>query len=345
MRRWTISDVAREARVSKTTVSRVLNERPDVDAETSARVRAVVRDLGYVQSARAVQLARGKSNAIGLLGPFDVSPWFIEVILGAMGQVHATDFSLTMHAFPETEEAAARFGAQLRSGLVDGLLVVSLQRPLDIVYRVHRDGLPIVCINDFGFNADIPTIAPDDSTGIGEAVQHLIDVGRKRFAILAGPSDFPVSEGRLAAYRATLGNHGFDLDERLVILSSFTEAGARAATAKLLDRGIPFDALFASSDAMAVGAFRALKEKGYRIPADVSVVGFDDFPAAELTEPRLTTVRYPLHEMSTRAVRRLIEAARTGAPLDGGKEIISTHLIKRDSSDPSIEGKKGSGRK
>jgi LacI family transcriptional regulator len=336
MGRWTINDVARKAGVSKTTVSRVLNDRPDVDADTLARVRRVVDDLGYVQSARAVQLARGKSNAVGLLGPFDISPWFIEVIHGAMEQVRVTDFSLTMHAFPETAEAAERFGAQLRSGLVDALLVVSLQEPLDIVYRAHGDGLPVVCINDYGFNRAIPTIAPDDATGIGEAVKHLIDVGRSRFAILVGPTDYPVSEGRLAAYRATLRSFGFDLDDRLIILSPFTEAGARAATAELLDRGIPFDALFASSDAMAVGAIRVLKERGYRIPADVSVVGFDDFPAAELTEPRLTTVRYPLYEMTTRAVKRLLGTAQSGKPLEDGKDIVRTHLIVRGSSDPGL---------
>jgi LacI family transcriptional regulator len=334
LRRWTITDVARKAQVSKTTVSRVLNDRPDVDAQTVARVREVVRDLGYVQSARAVQLAKGKAEAIGLLGPFDISPWFVEVIRGALEQVRATDFSLTIHAYPETDEAAERFGARLRSGLVDGLLVVSLQTPLEIIHRLHDNGLPVICINDYGFNGDLPAFAPDDATGIDEAVQHLVDIGRRRFAILVGPAEFPVSDARLGFYRASLAARGFELSERLVALSPFTEAGARAATERLVDQGIAFDALFASSDAMAVGAISALKERGVSVPQEVSVIGFDDFHAAEVAEPSLTTVRYPLYEMTTRAAQRLIDNTRTGGHLKRGKEIFATHLVVRDSSRP-----------
>jgi LacI family transcriptional regulator len=337
-RRLTITDVARHARVSKTTVSRVLNERPDVDAETSARVRAVVRKLGYVPNATAVQLSRGAANAIGLLGPFDMSAWFIEVIRSALERLHPSDFSLVIHSFPETEEAADRFWAQLRSGRVDALLVCSLLQPVDMVYRLHAEGLPMVAINDYGFNGDIPTIAPDDVTGITEAANHLFDVGRRRFAMLVGPDDFPVSAGRLDAYRKALADRGVALDDRLVIGSSYTDAGAYAATRELLRRGVPFDALMASSDAMAVGAMRALKHEGIRIPDDVSVVGFDDFAAATATDPPLTTVRYPLQEMSARAVDQLLIAAREKARVPPGKDIVRTHLVIRESSDPRRKG-------
>jgi LacI family transcriptional regulator len=334
LRRWTISDVARQASVSKTTVSRVLNERPEVDAETSARVQAVVREVGFVKNARAVQLAKGKSNAVGILLPFDFSPWFLEVIRGAMAEIHASNFSLTMHAFPETELAMAKFGAQLRSGLVDALLVVSLDRRLEQVYQAARNGLPVMFLQDFGFNVDAPTIGPDDTTGIEELVAHLVSVGRSRFAIIAGPPEFHVSPVRLAAYRASLASRGFALDERLIATAPYSETGGRAATRELIERGLPFDALFASSDAMALGAIRALKERGFAVPRDVSVVGFDDFAAAALSEPSLTTVRYPLQDMSALAVRRLIEAGRGSGRLTTSSEIVRTHLVIRDSSDP-----------
>jgi LacI family transcriptional regulator len=334
LRRWTISDVARQAAVSKTTVSRVLNERPEVDAQTLARVQAVVREVGFVKNARAVQLAKGRSNAIGMLLPFDFNPWFLEVIRGAMAEIHASNFSLTMHAFPETELAMAKFGAQLRSGLVDALLVVSLDRRLEPVYQAARSGVPVMFLQDFGFNVDAPTIGPDDTTGVEELVDHLVGVGRSRFALIAGPPEFHVSAVRLAAYRSSLAGRGFGLDERLVVTSSYSETGGLAATRILIERGLPFDALFASSDAIAVGAIRALKERGYSVPRDVSVVGFDDFEAAALCEPSLTTVRYPLREMSALAVRRLIEAGRGSGRLSSGSEIVKTHLVVRDSSDP-----------
>lgn len=338
MRKWTISDVAREARVSKTTVSRVLNGRPEVDAKTSARVRAVVKGSGFVQNARAVQLAKGRSDAVGLLASFDVSPWFVEVLRGALEQVQATDLSLTLHAYPENDEASQRFVGQLRSGLVDALLVIAPQATLAIAEPIVAGRQPVLFLNDHGFNQGAPTIAPDDATGIVEAVRHFVEVGRSRFAMIVGPPEMQVSRARLAAYRAALAEAGFALDQRLTVTAPFTPLGAYRATQELIDRGLPFDALFASSDAMAVGAIRALRERGWRIPADVSLIGFDDFPSAEFTDPPLTTIRYPLYEMSTRAVRKLIAAVQESEPIAQEREIVSTHLVIRDSSDPAARG-------
>jgi LacI family transcriptional regulator len=338
VRKWTISDIAREARVSKTTVSRVLNDRPDVDADTSERVRAVVKGLGFVQNVRAVQLATGRADAIGLLASFDVSPWFVEVLRGALEQVQATDLSLTLHAYPESEEASERFIGQLRGGLVDALLVVAPQRPLPILEPILRDRRPVLLLNDHGFNEGGPTIAPDDATGIAEAVQHLVKVGRKRFAMIVGPPDVQVSGVRLAAYRAALIEHGFQLDEELTVMAPFAPQDACRAARELIERGRSFDALFASSDAMAVGAIRALHEHGLHIPRDVSLIGFDDFPSAEFTDPPLTTIRYPLYEMSTRAAKNLIAAMQQREPISATREIVSTHLVIRGSSDPANRG-------
>lgn len=332
--RWTILDIAREAKVSKTTVSRVLNGRPDVDAETSARVLKLIDDVGYVRSAKALQLANGRANAVGLLAPFDTSPWMIEVLRGAMDKVHSTSFNLMLHAFPETPTDEARLANELQSGAMDALLVVSLQRPLDAVERAAADGLPVVLLNDYGFNAGLGDIVPDETVGIAAAVDHLVEVGRRQFAIIVGATGNPVTDTRLAAYRSALAAHGIGLDEGLTAGADFTAPGAQAATAGLIARGVPFDALFASSDAMAVGAMRALKQSGRSIPGDVSVVGFDDFASAEFTEPRLTTVHNPLYEMSMRAVVRALDAVSARKPVVPGQEVVKTHLIIRDSSDP-----------
>lgn len=336
MARWTISDIAERAGVSKTTVSRVLNERPDVDAETSAKVMGIVEKVGYVRSAKAMQLAKGRANVVGLLAPFDTTPWMIEVLRGAMEEVQATHFSLTLHAFPGSDDGFERFATQLRSGFMDALFVVSLQRPLDALMDAAA-GLPVMLLDNYGFNGGLPAVVPDEATGIAEAVAHLVGVGRRRFAFVAGPADNPVSQPRLDAYRAALRTHGLELDEGLIATATFTEPSAREAMLAMLDRGATFDALFASSDAMAVGAMRALKQRGRQVPRDVSVVGFDDFSAAEFTEPRLTTVHNPLFEMSRRAVARLLKSVTDSAPL-AGDEVVRTHLIIRDSSDPSRGG-------
>jgi LacI family transcriptional regulator len=332
--RWTISDIAERANVSKTTVSRVLNGRPDVDPETSARVLEIVERVGYVRSAQAVQLASGRANVVALLAPFDTSPWMFEVLRGAMEKVQATHFSLSLHAFPDTEAELERFVTQLRGRMMDALLVVSLQKPLGIIAEAAAEGLPVMMLNDYGFNSGLPDVIPDETTGIAEAVDHLVGVGRRRFAIIAGTPDFVVSSPRLEAYRTALVRHGLTLDPRLVVEAPFTEPSARLAAAELVRRGVAFDALFASSDAMAVGAIRTLKSQGLSVPRDVSVVGFDDFASAEFTEPRLTTVHNPLFEMSARAATRLLEAITENKPMSAGEEILRTHLIIRDSSDP-----------
>lgn len=343
MRKWTISDLAREANVSKTTVSRVLNGRPDVDAETSARLLALIKDVGYVRSAGAIQLAKGRANAIGLLAPLDTSPWMIEVLRAAMEKVQATHFSLVLHAFPGTNAEMDRFADQLQNGSMAALMVVSLQQNIGAIAKAAADGLPVIMLNDYGFNEGLAGIVPDEAVGIAEAVQHVVAAGRRRFAIIAGAPDNPVTGPRLEAYRRAIHAHGLEFDERLVAEAPFTAPTAQLATQSLLDRGIAFDALFASSDAMAVGAMRALKRNGLSIPNDISVVGFDDFAAAEFTEPRLTTVHNPLYEMSARAVARLLSAVKLNKPMVKSQEIIRTHLIVRESSDPSRRDAAGTG--
>jgi len=222
LRRWTISDLAREANVSKTTVSRVLNGRPDVDAETSARLHALIENVGYVRSARAVQLSKGGANAIGVLAPFDTSQWMIEVLRGAMERVQATHFSLVLHAFPSSPSEMARFADRLHDGSMDALMVVSLQQRLDVVIKAAADGLPLIMLNDYGFNGGLTDIIPDEAVGIAEAVEHLVAVGRRRFAIIAGTPDYPVSRTRLDAYRQALGAYGLKLDKQLVVEAPFT---------------------------------------------------------------------------------------------------------------------------
>lgn len=334
MSKWTITDIARQARVSKTTVSRVLNGRPDVDADTSARVLALVKEIGYVPSARAVQLAKGKANAIGLLAPFDTSAWMIEVLRGAMERVQAAQSSLVLHAYPRTEAEEGRLVSELRNGAMDALIVVSLQRPLPVLEAAAAEGLPVIVLDDYGFNGTLPAVVPDESAGIAAAVDHLVDAGRTRFSFLAGLPDNPVTAPRIAAFQAALSGHGLTLEPHHIVSADFTLESAQAVTAALLERHSTFDALFASSDAMAIGAMRALKQRGFVIPRDVSVVGFDDFASAEYAEPRLTTVHNPLYEMSARAADIVLDAVRENHRLAPARERLQTFLRIRDSSDP-----------
>ena len=335
MSKWTIKDIAAEAGVSKTTVSRVLNGQPDVDSETSARVNEIIERVGYVRSDKALRLAHGRANVIALIVEFDTSTWMIEVLRGAMGVLRPTQFSLTLHALPESDADAAQILAQLRNGSMDAVLIVSLRRSIPIFAEAARNGMPIMFLNNYGFNEGLPDVMPDEAVGIGEAVDHLIEIGRKRFAIIAGTPDFPDSDKRLDAYRAALQRHGLTLDPQLIAEAPFTEASARMATQKLIDRNVPFDALFASSDAMAIGAIRTLKHNNIGVPGDVSVVGFDDFPGSDFCDPPLTTVHNPLFEMSARATSRLLDAVTGNTTPSAREEVVRTHLVVRESSRPT----------
>jgi LacI family transcriptional regulator len=336
MRKWTIKDIAAEAGVSKTTVSRVLNGQPDVDVETLNRVHEIIDRVGYVRSAKALRLAHGRANIIALVAAFDTSTWMVEVLRGTMGVLRSTQFSLTLHALPETEEDAARILAQLKNGSMDAVLVVSLRQSVPIFAEAAQNGLPIMFLNNYGFNEGLPDVMPDEAVGITEAVDHLVDIGRRRFAMIAGTADYPDSDRRFNAYGAALARHGIALDPQLIVHAPFTEISARQATQQLLDRNLPFDALFASSDAMAIGAIRTLKRNNLNVPNDISVVGFDDFPGADYCDPPLTTVHNPLFEMSARATSRLLAAVVGNATLSAaGEEIVRTHLVIRDSSRPS----------
>ena len=191
MNKWTIRDIAAEAGVSKSTVSRILNGQPDVDAETSERVLRVIERVGYVRSDKALKLTQGRANMIAVVAAFDTSTWMIEVLRGAMGVLQPTTFGLTLHALPETDEAAAQILAQMRNGSVDAVLVVSLRQPTPIFADAARSGLPIMFLNNYGFNQGLPDVMPDEAVGITEAVDHLVEIGRRQFAILAGTPEFP----------------------------------------------------------------------------------------------------------------------------------------------------------
>lgn len=339
MRKVTINDVAGAAGVSKATVSKVLNQRYDVKEETAGRVRRAIDALGFVKDRRAVQLAQGRSDSIGLIVPSSTDEWMTEVLRGAMQVAQSHHFNIAVQTFPEGRDEITRVIAGLRGRVFDGVLVVQPRERLSWLDELHEAGLPVAVLDDHGSNPGVSAYVPDESTGIEEAVAHLVAIGHRRFALLSGPDEERTrytSEKRLQFYRSALLGHGIVLDADRVAAAEYSLDGGEAGVAGLLSRGARFDALIASSDAMAVGAMRALKAAGLSVPGDVSVVGFDDFPAANYTDPRLTTVHNPLFEMSARAIRALVASISGKVRQEVTREVVRTHLIVRDSTRPAI---------
>ncbi|MCX5503439.1 LacI family transcriptional regulator [Streptomyces sp. NBC_00053] len=322
--RVTIADVAREAGVSKATVSRVVNAKGEVGGSTAARVREVIAQLGYVPSSGAVGLARGSSRTVGMLVPSLTWPWMGEVLQGVVDTVEAADYGLLLFTCNRGAESVRRFTGQVSARAFDGLLVVEPENTLDHLTALHRGGLPIVLIDDRGHHPEFPSVVTTNREGGASAARHLLAAGRTRPLVITGPQHFGCVRDRLDGFRAVLPTD-------LVVHGDFTERSGRLAVEQLIASGAGFDSVFAHNDISAAGVLRALRAAGRSVPDDIAVVGFDDIPMAEHTEPPLTTVRQPARRMGETAARLLLSHLG-GTPVPEAPVVLPTELVVRHSA-------------
>ena len=327
----TIADVAAKAGVSKTTVSRVLNGKGELGEATAARVRRVIDELGYVPSARAVGLARGRTRIVGMLVPSLTWPWMGEVLQGAVDVIEANRYGLLLFTCNRGEESMRQFASQVSAKSFDGLLVIEPEGTLDYIAELHHHGLPIVLIDDRGNQPLFPAVATTNHTGGAQAARHLLSLGRRRPLVITGMERFGCTQQRLAGFRDTFAAAGFPVAPDLVALGDFTFECGRQAVREAMARDIAFDAVFAHNDLSAAGAIKAAHEAGLDVPRDVAVVGFDDIPLAAHTDPPLTTVHQPLRQMGETAARMLMSFF-AGTPLPDTPNVIPTSLIVRAST-------------
>ncbi|WP_433791272.1 LacI family DNA-binding transcriptional regulator [Actinoplanes sp. CA-252034] len=328
----TIADVAARAKVSKTTVSRVLNGKGELDESTAARVRAVIEELGYVPSARAVNLARGRTRVVAMLVPSLTWPWMGEVVQGAVDVLEAEEYGLLLFTCNRGEDSMRQFGAQVAAKSFDGLLVIEPEGTLDYIATLHARGLPMVLIDDRDqMSGQIPSIGTTNHIGAGAAARHLIEVGRHRPLMITGPSRFGCTQQRGDGFTSVYADAGHPVADDRIVLGDFTFERGAEAIHRATAAGVEFDAVFCHNDVSAAGAMQALKELGRRIPEDVSVVGFDDIPMAAHTQPPLTTVHQPMREMGEAAARTLL-AHFEGTPLPNRPTIIPATFTVREST-------------
>jgi LacI family transcriptional regulator len=326
-----MADVAARAGVSKTTVSRVLNGKDDLDPATAARVRQVIEELGYVPSAGAVSLARGRTRVVGMLVPSLTWPWVGEVLQGVVDVVEDEGYGLLLFSATRGEDSIRRFASQVSAKSFDGLVVIEPEGTLDYLEDLHKKGLPVVLVDDREHRPQFPSVAPTNREGAASAARHLLDLGRRRPVVVAGPEDLGCTEERRVGFAAVYEDAGFPIDPAHVVGGDFTFDGGRESVGRLLDAGARFDCLFAHNDLSAAGALRAMNEAGLRVPHDVAVVGFDDVPLASYTDPPLTTVHQALREMGETAARMLMRHF-DGTSLPAAPVLLPTSLIVRGSS-------------
>lgn len=326
-----LSDVAAHAGVSEATVSRVLNAKPGVAAETRRSVVSALELLGYERSIRP----RTGSGLIGLVVPEldnPIFPAFAQVIENMLAQRGYTSLLCTQTPGGVTED---EYVDMLVDRGVAGIIFVSGMHSDTTSdpgrYRRLRDrGLPIVLVNGFVDGLDAPFVSNDDVASMQLAVSHLASLGHSRIGLAIGPSRYLPSARKIDGFRRAMALAGRDdVPDELIAESFFSVEGGRAGADRLLDAGCT--GIVCGSDMMALGAIRATRNRGLDVPADVSVVGYDDSPLIAFTDPPLTTVRQSVPAMGAAAVQALAEEI-AGVPVPRAELMFTPELVVRGST-------------
>ncbi|MFD8813174.1 LacI family DNA-binding transcriptional regulator [Streptomyces sp. NPDC059627] len=330
----TIHDVAREAGVSRGTVSRVLNGGHYVSPAAAEAVNDAIRRTGYVVNRHARSLITGRSDSVGFLltepqERFFEDPNFNVLLSGCTQALASHDIPLLL-MLAGTKDERRRITRYITAGHVDGVLLVSSHSGDPVAQELREAGVPLVaCGKPIGLGSKVSYVAADDRDGARDMVRHLLDVGRRRIGMITGPLDTPGGVERLAGYKEVLTEAGIEIDEALVVPGDYSKASGEAGAERLLAQAPGLDAVFVASDLMAQGVLAVLQRAGRRVPDDIAVGGFDDSPAATAVTPALTTIRQPWDRISTEMVRVLL--AQIGGE-DPAAVILPTELVVRDSA-------------
>ena len=329
----TINAIAKRLNISKSTVSKALNGRADVSAETRTLVMQTVAEMDYQPSAAARQLSLGRTEKIGLFLNTSIEytiEYLIGIIPGAVRQASSVGKTLVLHTTPEhAPEALLR---ACRSGEFDGVILFS-SRFDDIVEQLIKDDYPFVVMGRAFADPRVSYVVSDDYDGAYQATQHLIRLGHRRIAFLTRPELGIVSQTRLHAYLDALADANIEADTNLIVETQIIPESGVEPTRRLLALSDRPTAIYAFHDMVAVDVLRVLQEQGLRVPADISVIGFDGLRITQMTTPRLTTVQQPFERIGQRVVE--IVAAqiedRKSAPV---REMLPVELVVRESTGP-----------
>ena len=317
----TIQDIARLAGVSKATVSRVLNQKPDVDPATRERIMRIMEEQSFVPSITASGLANGRSRLIGVLIPSLTWPLIPEMMRGVAEVVGKTSYELVLYSINDINHERDRSDVITRilsTKLTSGLLAIYPGHSSQYLTKLHRQGFPVVLIDDQILPPPgTPWIGSDNYNGGYEATCHLIELGHRRIGHIQGPVKYQCSHDRYQGYCDALREAGIEPDPALVLQGDFMPPSGRVNAHALFSLEDRPTAIFASNDYMAYGVMAAAEEHGLRIPDDVSVVGFDDTYPSALMQPPLTTVRQPFFEMGQRAIKLMLSLLEAPAQARG----------------------------
>lgn len=326
-----MQDVADLVGVSKQTVSAVINHKPGITEETSARVRAAINQLGYRIDHTARSLRTGRTHTIALLITDVSSPFLSKIASVAEDYAYAAEYNLMLFNTRDDPEREVSYANSIIERSVDGVLFVSAHSKNTAVERLIEAGVPVVALDRAPQNYTGPSVTFNNRAAGRMAAEHLLSLGHKRIGHIAGPEFASISDERLIGFRSVLQEHGVrdPLIERAE--GGWGIQNGYEAMLRLLARSQNFTAIFAAGDQMAIGMERALREYGFNVPRDVSLISIDDIDLAAFVDPPLTTISQSIPEMARQGISLLLDILRKKHP---GQEkiIIEPRLVLRSST-------------
>jgi LacI family transcriptional regulator len=335
--RPTLADIAAEAGVSLPTVSKVVNGRADVAASTRARIERLLGERNYRHPGGRPGRRSGLIDVV--FNGLD-SPWAIEILRGVEDWCAEQAMGVAVSSVRHGSARPASWTSALASHDTDGVLLVTSELTAHQLRQLRHDNIPLVVIDPVNLpEPDLPSVGATNWAGGIAATEHLIECGHRRIAAIGGPADYLCSRARIDGYRSALERAGVKYDPALVRNGDFHHEGGFLSGGELLDLDDPPTAIFAGSDQQALGVYEAARQRGLRIPEDLSVVGFDDLPVDRWLSPPLTTVRQPLAEMG-RVAAEMLGTLIEGMPLSSRRVELATELIVRSSTAPITRAKR-----
>lgn len=332
-RRLNLEEIGRMAGVSRSTVSRVVNGAPNVSPEAKARVEQVIASTGYRPHAAARSLASNRTGIVGLVIPSAVEelfadPYFGRLIFGVSTALYQLGLTLSLFIFKEESEEDAIYSRVVGPGLVDGVIVTATRMGDPLIDRLTETHMPFVVVGRPDDGRPVHSVDADNRGGARLAAEHLASLGYRRAALIAAPSNTTAGIDRRTGFLSAAADLGLEVGDRIVE-GDWSEQSGRAAMTELLAGDRP-EAVFVSSDRMALGALRVIREAGLACPDDVAIVSFDGLVPPEHTVPALSSVSQPVAEVGAEAAR-MLHLVISGEHEEVESVVLPTRLLVRES--------------
>lgn len=333
-KRNTIAEIAAKAGVSIPTVSRVLNNRPDVAPGTRKRVEQVIEESGFTRHRATPSSRKESSGIVDLLVTDLINQYSVEIVRGVEESLERTELRLALSVTRSSSQLEQRWLNKVLNGATDGAILVLARGQSQDLDTLHQHKIPFVVVDHRGeLGPDVPSVGTTNWLGGRMATEYLLSLGHRRIAAIRGDADLRCSRDRIAGYRAALEDAGIPVEPELIRHGKFSQQTGYEQTCALLALPEPPTAIFAGCDTQAMGVYSALRAHGRSVPEGMSVIGFDDIPISSIVTPALTTIRQPLVEMGRVATTMLLRLI-SGEPLDSIRVELTTTLVERNSCAP-----------